>query len=236
MGKLVALNTNNEEKKLKTEQAPATTVSQGQRGRLVQTGSASAPVSSPSTVYRTSPVKTTPVAQQKNGLQSGNASNRKETSLGKATFSGSRTPGKQQKYSVGKGIAGATMKGINQAAQGIADTLALAEDVALSPFELISGQQLGDLSDSGLANKLQRRIRNEGQEIENKYAANIERGGAYIGSQPRGDVDDACENCGDGNGPEHCKHDPQQCPCNGERPAVLAFVLASCRFQLRAGA
>lgn len=69
------------------------------------------------------------------------------------------------------------MKGINQAAQGIADTLALAEDVAFSPFELISGQQLGDLSDSGIANKLQRRIRNEGQEIENKYAANIERGG-----------------------------------------------------------
>lgn len=65
MGKLVALNTNNEEKKLKTEQAPATTVSQGQRGRLVQTGSASAPVSSPPTVYRTSPVKTTPVTQQK---------------------------------------------------------------------------------------------------------------------------------------------------------------------------
>lgn len=65
MGKLVALNTNNEEKKLKTEQAPMTTVSQGQRGRLVQTGSASAPVSSPSTVYRTSPVKTTPVTQQK---------------------------------------------------------------------------------------------------------------------------------------------------------------------------
>lgn len=124
-----------------------------------------------------SPVKTTPVTQQKNGLQIGNASNRRETSLGKATFSGSRTPGKQQKYSVGKGIAGATMKGINQAAQGIADTLALAEDVALSPFELVSGQQLGDLSDSGLANKLQRRIRNEGQEIENKYAANIERGG-----------------------------------------------------------
>lgn len=64
MGKLVALNTNNEEKKLKTEQVPATTVSQGQRGRLVRTGSASAPVSSPSTVYRTSPVKMTPVAQR----------------------------------------------------------------------------------------------------------------------------------------------------------------------------
>lgn len=65
MGKLVALNTNNEEKKLKTEQAPATTVAQGQRGRLVQTGSASAPVSSQSTVYRTSPVKMTPATQQR---------------------------------------------------------------------------------------------------------------------------------------------------------------------------
>ena len=171
MGKLVALNTNNEEKKLKTEQPIATTVAQGRRGKLMQTGSASAPVSSPPTVYRTSPVKTTPVTQQ-NVVAPKNQSR-----LGKATFSGNRTPGKQQKYSVGKGIAGATMKGINQAAQGIADTLALAEDVALSPFELISGQQLGDLSDSGLANKLQRRIRNEGQEIENKYAANIERGG-----------------------------------------------------------
>lgn len=171
MGKLVALNTNNEEKKLKTEQPIATTVAQGRRGKLMQAGSASAPVSSPPTVYRTSPVKTTPVAQQ-NVVTPKNQSR-----LGKATFSGNRTPGKQQKYSVGKGIAGATMKGINQAAQGIADTLALAEDVALSPFELVSGQQLGDLSDSGLANKLQRRIRNEGQEIENKYAANVERGG-----------------------------------------------------------
>lgn len=171
MGKLVALNTNNEEKKLKTEQPIATTVAQGRRGKLMQTGSASAPVSSPPTVYRTSPVKTTPMTQR-------NVVTPKDQSrIGKATFSGNRTPGKQQKYSVGKGIAGATMKGINQAAQGIADTLALAEDVALSPFELVSGQQLGDLSDSGLANKLQRRIRNEGQEIEDKYAANVERGG-----------------------------------------------------------
>lgn len=171
MGKLVALNTNNEKKKLKTEQPIATTVAQGQRGKLMQTGSASAPVSSPPTVYRTSPVKTTPVTQQ-NVVAPKNRSR-----LGKATFSGNRTPGRQQKYSVGKGIAGATMKGINQAAQGIADTLAFAEDVALSPFELVSGQQLGDLSDSGLANKLQRRIRNEGQEIEDKYAENVERGG-----------------------------------------------------------
>lgn len=64
MGKLVALNTNNEEKKLKTEQPTAAIVAQGQRGKLMQTGSASAPVSSPPTVYRTSPVKTKPVTQQ----------------------------------------------------------------------------------------------------------------------------------------------------------------------------
>lgn len=64
MGKLVALNTNNEEKKLKTEQPIATTVAQGKRGKLMQTGNASAPVSSPPTVYRTSPVKTKPVTQQ----------------------------------------------------------------------------------------------------------------------------------------------------------------------------
>ena len=50
MGKLVALNTNNEEKKLKTEQPTAAIVAQGQRGKLMQTGSASAPVSSPPTV------------------------------------------------------------------------------------------------------------------------------------------------------------------------------------------
>ncbi len=64
MGKLVALNTNNEEKKLKTEQPTASIVAQGQRGKLMQTGSASAPVSSPPTVYRTSSVKTAPVTQQ----------------------------------------------------------------------------------------------------------------------------------------------------------------------------
>lgn len=64
MGKLVALNTNNEEKKLKTKQPAATIVAQGQRGKLMQTGSASAPVSSPPTVYRTSPVKTKPATQQ----------------------------------------------------------------------------------------------------------------------------------------------------------------------------
>ena len=49
------------------------------------------------------------------------------------------------KYSLGKGVAGAVAKGVNQAAQGVASTLAMAEDVLLSPFELLSGQKLGEI-------------------------------------------------------------------------------------------
>lgn len=81
------------------------------------------------------------------------------------------------KYSLGKGVAGAVAKGINQAAQGVASTLALAEDVALAPFELFSGQKLGDLSDTAPLNKLSQRIKNEGQETQKKYAGNVAKGG-----------------------------------------------------------
>lgn len=81
------------------------------------------------------------------------------------------------KYSLGKGVAGAVAKGINQAAQGVASTLAMAEDVLLSPFELLSGQKLGDLSDTAPLNKLSQRIKNEGQETQKKYAGNVAKGG-----------------------------------------------------------
>ena len=81
------------------------------------------------------------------------------------------------KYSLGKGVAGAVAKGVNQAAQGVASTLAMAEDVALAPFELLSGQQLGDLSDTAPLNKLSQRIKNEGQETQKKYAGNVAKGG-----------------------------------------------------------
>lgn len=81
------------------------------------------------------------------------------------------------KYSLGKGVAGAVAKGVNQAAQGVASTLALAEDVALAPFELFSGQKLGDLSDTAPLNKLSQRIKNEGQETQRKYADNVAKGG-----------------------------------------------------------
>lgn len=81
------------------------------------------------------------------------------------------------KYSLGKGVAGAVAKGVNQAAQGVASTLAMAEDVALAPFELLSGQTLGDLSDTAPLNKLSQRIKNEGQETQKKYAGNVAKGG-----------------------------------------------------------
>lgn len=81
------------------------------------------------------------------------------------------------KYSLGKGVAGAVAKGINQAAQGVASTLAMAEDVLLSPFELFSGQKLGELSDTAPLNKLSQRIKNEGQETQKKYAGNVAKGG-----------------------------------------------------------
>lgn len=81
------------------------------------------------------------------------------------------------KYSLGKGVAGAVAKGVNQAAQGVASTLALAEDVALAPFELFSGQKLGELSDTAPLNKLSQRIKNEGQETQKKYAENVAKGG-----------------------------------------------------------
>lgn len=81
------------------------------------------------------------------------------------------------KYSLGKGVAGAVAKGVNQAAQGVASTLALAEDVALAPFELFSGQKLGELSDTAPLNKLSQRIKNEGQETQKKYADNVAKGG-----------------------------------------------------------
>ena len=81
------------------------------------------------------------------------------------------------KYSIGKGVAGAVAKGVNQAAQGVASTLAMAEDVLLSPFELLSGQKLGELSDTAPLNKLSQRIKNEGQETQKKYADNVAKGG-----------------------------------------------------------
>lgn len=186
MGKLVALNTT------KDKETPAQVVAQGKRGKLVRTGTSTAP-----TVFATSPVKANSgkkndalisaiVATQKNSAASSPGSRHKTNRANQLRRAQSQVVADQirknnaeraNKYSLGKGIASVAAKGVNQAAQGIANTLAFAEDVALSPFELLSGQQLGDLSDTGLFNKLSQRIKAEGQEAQEKYADNVAKGG-----------------------------------------------------------
>lgn len=83
----------------------------------------------------------------------------------------------EQKYSLGKGIAGVARKGVQQAAQGFADTLAFGEDVFWSPYELLTGQQLGSVSDSKPLNRLAGGVREETQAVYDKYTSNVEAGG-----------------------------------------------------------
>lgn len=186
MGKLVALNNT------KDKETSAPVVAQGKRGKLVRTGASTA-----TAVFSTSPVKANSgkkndalisaiVATQKSSAASSPGSRHKTNRANQLRRAQSQVVADQirknnaeraNKYSLGKGIASVAAKGVNQAAQGIANTLAFAEDVALSPFELLSGQQLGDLSDTGLFNKLSQRIKAEGQEAQEKYADNVAKGG-----------------------------------------------------------
>lgn len=80
-------------------------------------------------------------------------------------------------YSFGKSVAGAVQKGLGQVAQFSGDTLALAEDLALAPFELLSGNDLGTFSDKGLLNRWAADIREEQEAVQRYYAPNAARGG-----------------------------------------------------------
>lgn len=121
-----------------------------------------------------SAAQSTPMRRSLSNQQKTTSGTKKTDALTSAIIS---TNQRANKYSLGKGIAGAVAKGVNQAAQGVASTLAMAEDVLLSPFELLSGQKLGDLSDTAPLNKLSQRIKNEGQETQKKYAGNVAKGG-----------------------------------------------------------
>ena len=83
----------------------------------------------------------------------------------------------KQKYSIGKGIAGVAQKGIQQVSQGFADTLAFGEDLFWRPYELLTGQQLGSVSDRKPLNRLAGGVREETQAVYDKYASNVEAGG-----------------------------------------------------------
>ena len=80
-------------------------------------------------------------------------------------------------YSLRMSLLSAAARGVGQIAQFGGDTLALAEDAVLAPFELFSGQNLGDLSDDAPFNTWARGIRKEGQAVEEAYRTNRERGG-----------------------------------------------------------
>ena len=74
-------------------------------------------------------------------------------------------------------MEGAVVKGLEQVARFGGDTFALAEDIALAPFELLSGNDLGTFSDKGLLNRWAADIRKEQEAIEAHYAPNATRGG-----------------------------------------------------------
>lgn len=80
-------------------------------------------------------------------------------------------------YSLRKGLESVVLKGGQQVAQAAGNTAALAEDLVLAPFELFSGQELGSLSDNAPFNTWARGIQREGQELQDKYAGNVAKGG-----------------------------------------------------------
>ena len=74
-------------------------------------------------------------------------------------------------YSFGKSVEGAVAKGLEQVARFGGDTFALAEDIALAPFELLSGNDLGTFSDKGLLNRWAADIREEQEAVESMRRA-----------------------------------------------------------------
>ena len=80
-------------------------------------------------------------------------------------------------YSLRKGISSAVLKGGQQIAQAAGNTAAFAEDLLLAPFELFSGQELGAVSDTAPLNTWAKGIQRNGQELQEKYAENIAKGG-----------------------------------------------------------
>ena len=80
-------------------------------------------------------------------------------------------------YSLRKGLESVVLKGGQQVAQAAGNTAALAEDLILAPFELFSGQELGSLSDNAPFNTWARGIQRNGQELQDKYAENVAKGG-----------------------------------------------------------
>lgn len=85
--------------------------------------------------------------------------------------------GRSGQYSLRKGLESVALKGGQQIAQAAGNTAAFAEDLLLAPFELFSGQELGAISDTAPFNTWAKGIQRNGQELQEKYAENIAKGG-----------------------------------------------------------
>lgn len=84
---------------------------------------------------------------------------------------------RSNQYSLRKGLESVALKGGQQIAQAAGNTAAFAEDLLLAPFELFSGQELGAISDTAPFNTWAKGIQRNGQELQEKYAENIAKGG-----------------------------------------------------------
>ena len=85
---------------------------------------------------------------------------------------------REPKYSPLKSVEKALKVGANMAAQGFANTLAFAEDVVSTPFEIVGGQKPGELSDTGPFNRLAEKVREDGAAIQRSYEENTKLGGS----------------------------------------------------------
>ena len=80
-------------------------------------------------------------------------------------------------YSPLKSVGGMVMKGLASVNQGVANTAAFAEDIIAAPLELISGQELGTMSDKMPLNRFANYVRKTGSGVSDYYQANMEKGG-----------------------------------------------------------
>ena len=80
-------------------------------------------------------------------------------------------------YSLGTSVKGVIHKASAGFNRTMANVAAFAEDALLAPFELLSGQQLGELSDTGPANQIARYMDQRNDKATAAYQENTAKGG-----------------------------------------------------------
>lgn len=80
-------------------------------------------------------------------------------------------------YSLGTSVKGVVHKASTGFNRTMANVAAFAEDALLAPFELVAGQQLGELSDNAPLNQLQKYMDKRNDEATAAYQENTAKGG-----------------------------------------------------------